>query len=197
MFDQCDDITSGYMGAVCAGIREGQAERSRKARLERGLEALPPPARAAFGTLRQAAERYADAGAGAGETDMQGTAAPGLAIEREGKRRLQFEQLLSAVLDGRLPPASPQDLARADRKLNIAYRSLMRTAPSEHARPDRIGDSTIAREDVREAERRWIAYRDAFLAFRARLASGPGPEAIDAALTRQRLAELERLRRYR
>lgn len=193
VFDQCDDITSGIMGTMCAGIREGQAERSLKARLDRTLAALPAPARDAFRALRQAADRYADAGAA--ETDMQGTAAPSLAIKREGELRMQFEQLLSEVLDKRLPPASPQDLARADRELNTVYRSLM--LPSEHERPDRIGDSTITRKDVREAERRWIAYRDAFVAFRVRLASGPSPDAIGAALTRQRLAELNRLRKYR
>ncbi len=191
VFDQCDHITSGHMGTVCAGIREGQAERIRKARLDRTLTALPARARKALTKLRLTAERYADAGAA--ETDMRGTAAPGLAIAREGKLRAQFDRLLADVLDGGLPAASKQDLARVDRQLNAVYLALMKPAPSERGRPERIGDSTITRADVREAERRWIAYRDAFVAFRARLPAGPAPEAIAAAMTRQRLAELNRL----
>ncbi|MCC2954449.1 DUF1311 domain-containing protein [Massilia sp. IC2-477] len=193
VFDQCDHITSGYMGAVCAGIREGQADRVRKARLERTVAALPGPARDALGKLRQAAERYA----GTAETNMQGTAAPGLAIEREGKLLAQFDELLFDVLGKRLPAASPQDLARADKELNTAYRALMAPTPAERERPDRVGDSTITRADVRQAERAWIAYRDSFVTFRARLPSGPAPEAIQLALTRQRLAELKRIMEYR
>lgn len=193
VFDQCDDVTSGYMGSICAGIREGQAERVRKARLDRRLAALPAPARDAFRKLRQAAGRYA----GAAETDMQGTAAPGLAIEREGELLAQFEQLVSDVLDKRLAAATLQDLARADKELNAVYRTLMTPTQAERERPDRVGDSTITRAEVRQAERAWIAYRDSFVAFRARLPAGPAPEAIQLALTSQRLAELNRIIGYR
>lgn len=193
VFDQCDDITSGYMGSVCAGIRERQAERIRKARLDRHAAALPPSARRALTQLHAAADRYA----AAAETNMQGTAAPGLAIAREGKLQEQFAQTLARVLDKGLPAASPQDLVRIDRELNAAYKTLMSPVPSEAGRPERVGESTITRTEVREAERRWIAYRDAFLAFRAQLPSGARREAIGVELTRQRLAELKAIMRYR
>lgn len=193
VFDQCDDITSGYMGSVCAGIRERQAERVRKARLDRHAAALPPSARRALTQLHAAADRYA----AAAETNMQGTAAPGLAIARKGKLEEQFARTLARVLDNGLPAASPQDLARIDRQLNAAYKTVMSPAPSEAGRPERVGESTITRTDVRQAERRWIAYRDAFIAFRARLPSGASREAIGVELTRQRLAELNAMLRYR
>lgn len=193
VFDQCDDITSGYMGTVCAGIREGQADRIRKARLDRHAATLPPSARRALTQLHAAADRYA----AAAENDMQGTAAPGLAIAREGKLQAQFVETLARVLDNALPSASPQDLARIDKKLNAVYRQLMAPAPSESGQPERIGLSTITRAEVREAERRWIAYRDAFLALRAQLSSGASRDAIAVALTRQRLAELNAILEYR
>ena len=193
VFDQCDDITSGYMGAVCAAIRDAQAERTRKGRFERMARTLTPPAQAALAKLRQAAERYADSA----ETDMQGTGAPGFAIARSGKLRAQFDATLAGMLDKRLPSASPQDLARADKQLNAAYHKLMTPTTAEAGRPERIGSSTIERSEVRQAERHWIAYRDAFVAFRARLPSGASLEAIQLALTRQRLAELNRIMGYR
>lgn len=193
VFDQCDDITSGHMGTVCAGIRERQSERSRKARLDHLVRNLAQPARRAFAQLQAAAGRYA----GAAETDMQGSAAPGRAIARESSLQAQFAETLAKVLDQTLSSASAQDLARIDKKLNTAYRSLMSPAPSEAERPERIGNSTITRTEVREAERRWIAYRDAFLAFRAQLSAGASREAIAVELTRQRLAELNAILRYR
>ena len=103
VFDQCDDITSGRMGAVCAGIRESQDRRVRGARLERMAATLPAPARAAFVRLRDAAGRYA-AAAGA-ETDMRGTAAPAFAIRREEKMREEFMQAALDAAGGRLPAA--------------------------------------------------------------------------------------------
>lgn len=193
VFDQCDDITSGYMGTVCAGIREGQVDRDRKARLERTAQTMPHNARQAFAALRRAADRYA----GAAENDMQGSAAVGRAIAREGKLRTQFADTLSEVLDNKLPAASSQDLVRIDKELNTVYRNLMTPAPSEQQEPERVGSSTITRAEVRRAERSWIAYRDAFLAFRAQLASGPSRESIRVVLTRQRLAELKGIMRYR
>ncbi|QOY95661.1 DUF1311 domain-containing protein [Massilia sp. UMI-21] len=193
VFDQCDDITSGYMLTVCAGLREHQAERGRKARLDRIAQALPQGARPAFAALRRAADRYA----AAAETDMQGTAAPGRAIARKGALQARFAATLDAVLGDSLPKASQQDLARIDGELNTVYRTLMTPTPSERGRPGRIGASSITRTELRQAERRWIAYRDAFLAFRARLPSGAGPDAIRVALTGQRLDALKDIMRYR
>lgn len=193
VFDQCDDVTSGTMGSICAGIRAGQSERKRENRLDRMAADLPASARAAFARLRQAAGRYA----GAAEVDMQGSGAAGFAIAHEARMLAQFDELLPQVMANRLPPASPQDADRADRELNAVYRTLMTPTPSERGRPERLGESTITRQAVREAERRWIAYRDTFLAFRARLPSGASADAINAALTRERLAQLKRLSAYR
>jgi uncharacterized protein YecT (DUF1311 family) len=63
--------------------------------------------------------------------------------------------------------------------------------------PDRIGESTIAHADVRKAERLWLAYRDAFSAFAATLPSGGDASALQALLTAQRTAELQKVARYR
>jgi len=186
VFDQCDDITSGRMGTVCAAIHEGQNGRVRNARLERMAAALPAPARVAFQRLQAAAGRYARA-AGA-ETDMQGTAAPSLVIQREEKMREQFMQAVLDAASGKLPPATPQDAAARDRELNELYRKLMAAPSPQEGWPDRLGDTTIERKDVRAAERAWIAYRDAFTAFAGQLKADAN--AVNTLLTGQRIAAL-------
>jgi uncharacterized protein YecT (DUF1311 family) len=186
VFDQCDDITSGRMGTVCAAIRGAQDGRNRGARLERMEATLPATARAAFQRLQAAAGRYALA-AGA-ETDMQGTAAPSFAIQRAEKMREQFMQAVLDAASGKLPAASPQDAAARDRELNTVYRALMAAPSPQQDWPDRLGATTIERKDVRAAERAWIAYRDAFTAFAAQL--NADANAVQSLLTGQRIAAL-------
>jgi uncharacterized protein YecT (DUF1311 family) len=194
-FDQCDDITSGYMGAICAGRRESQDGRVREARLERAARALPAASREAFAKLRLAAGRYVEAGAG--EEDMQGTAAAEFATRHEARLREEFMQAALDTMAGKLAPASAEAFAERDRELNQLYQSVM-TAPSRQPdSPDRIGDSTITHADVRKAERAWLAYRDAFAAFRASLPSASDPASIKTLLTNQRIAELQKVDRYR
>ncbi len=188
VFDQCDDITSGRMGTVCASIQGAQDGRDRGKRLDRVAATLPAPARAAFQRLQAAAGRYALA-AGA-ETDMQGTAAPSFVIQRAEKMRAQFVQAVLDAAAGKLPPASPQDAAARDRELNAVYSKLMAAPSPQQDWPDRLGNTTIARKDVRAAERAWIAYRDAFTTFAAQLKAGADPNAVKSLLTGQRIAAL-------
>jgi uncharacterized protein YecT (DUF1311 family) len=187
VFDQCDDITSGRMEAVCADIRHSQAGRVRAARLDRVARAMPASALPAFRKLRAAAEAYASAASA--EVDMQGTAAAALAIEHEEKLREQFTRAVLDVLDNKLAAHPPADTARLDGALNAAYQTLMNA-------PGRIGDSTIERSDVRKVERLWLAYRDAFVAFRSHLPAGPAPDDITALLLEQRIAALKKLTLY-
>jgi uncharacterized protein YecT (DUF1311 family) len=194
-FDQCDDITSGYMGAVCADIRERQDERIRDARLDRIARALPAPGRGAFEKLRAAAERYASAGSG--EVDMHGTGAPEFSLEQQARLREQFMQAALDAFNGKLQSSSPSELMQRDRELNELYRAVITAPSAQNDWPDRIGESTISHAAVRDTQRLWLAYRDAFVAFGARLPSGPDPTAIKTLLTSQRIAQLEKIARYR
>jgi uncharacterized protein YecT (DUF1311 family) len=68
---------------------------------------------------------------------------------------------------------------------------------TQEGHPDRIGNSTIERAEVRKAERLWLAYRDAFVAFRASLPAGSDADAIRSLLTAQRVARLRDVESYR
>ena len=194
LFDLCDDITSGAMGAVCADIRESQDKRVREARLAHIARALPPAGRQAFARLRTAAERYADAGAR--EVDGHGTAAADFATRRQAHLREEFMQAALDAYNGKLPAVSPEQFAERDRELNTRYQALMATPSKDPDEPDRIGESTITHKDVRELERLWLAYRDAFAAFGATLGPASDPDAVRAVLTSQRIAVLADVAKY-
>ena len=194
VFDQCDDITSGRMMAVCATIHESLARRVRTARLDRVARALPASAQPAFRKLRAAADAYASAALA--EVDMQGTAAPSLAIEHEDRLREQFMRAVLDVLDNKLAAGSPADTAQLDGALNAVYQKLMSAPSRQQDAPGRIGDSTIDRGEIRKVERLWLAYRDAFVAFRGSLPSGSDPNAITGLLLQQRVADLNKLALY-
>jgi hypothetical protein len=72
----------------------------------------------------------------------------------------------------------------------------MRAPVKQPDAPGRIGDSTVDRGEIRKVERLWLAYRDAFVAFRARLPSGADPDAITALLLRQRVDALKTITLY-
>jgi uncharacterized protein YecT (DUF1311 family) len=167
----------------------------RAARLDRVARTIPASVRPAFKTLRAAAAAYA--GAATAEIDMQGTAAPALAIEHQGKLDEQFMRAVLDVLDGKLAAATPAKAKRLDGELNAVYQDLMNAPSKQKDEPGRIGDSTVERGDVRKVERLWLAYRDAFLALRGTLPSGSDRDAIEALLLRQRIAALKEIARYR
>ena len=64
---------------------------------------------------------------------------------------------------------------------------------SQEDAPNRIGDSTIDRTEVRKVERLWLVYRDAFIAFAATLRSGP--DTVEPLLIGQRIDELNKVAR--
>ena len=190
-FDLCDHITSGRMGGVCAAIKEGRADRIRSARLERFAASLPTPARQPFARLREAAAAFTQRSGD--EVDMTGTGAAGFAFRHAGRRDAQFLETLLKAANGNLPRASAQELARLDRQLNAAYRTLL-SAPSEQENhPERIGPSTVERAHVRGAERAWLAYRDAWEPFLVAARLPTDVISIKAVLTRQRIAQLKRI----
>jgi uncharacterized protein YecT (DUF1311 family) len=190
-FDLCDHITSGRMGGVCAGIAEMRNERVRNARLERFAAALPAAARLPFARLRKAADAFALKSAD--EVDMTGTGAAGFVTQGVARRKNEFLETLLHAAQGKLAPASGEQLAQLDRQLNAAYRALLATPSGQEGHPERIGSSTVTREDVRTTERAWLAYRDAWAAYMAARGASDDLTPVLAQLTRQRIAQLARI----
>jgi uncharacterized protein YecT (DUF1311 family) len=192
-FDLSDHITSGRMGGVCAAIDAGRKDRIRYARLERFASSLPPAAGAPFSRLRQAADAFSREATR--EVDMSGTGAAGFTIRHAGRRDDEFMQTLFKAAGGKLPRSGAVQLARLDRELNAQYGKVLAIPSRDENHPERIGYSTVTRDDVRASERAWLAYRDAWTSFLAAARPSTDLLSVQAELTRQRIAQLKRLAR--
>jgi uncharacterized protein YecT (DUF1311 family) len=190
-FDYCDDITSGYAGARCAIMQADVAGSRREARLERYAQGLAPELRPLFGRLRAAAAAFAKAHQG--EYDMQGTAAAALSLASAEALREEFvNDVLTHDADAQLR-YSQADYERIDGELNRVYLRLMGMPSSQPDSPDRLGETTVTRTQLRAAERRWIAYRDAWTSFLQASKSPLQPQTMAAILAERRIAQLRRI----
>jgi uncharacterized protein YecT (DUF1311 family) len=186
-FDYCDDITSGLAGGFCAARDAVIAKRGRAARTA-GLEArVPASARPALTALRKTAAAFVDARGG--EVDESGTARAQMEIDAEEATRNAFTAHLAQLIDGRWPQASVAQAKAADAALNTAYGKALAFLASKD------NFSTVKPGDVRKAERAWIAYRDAFVAFARAASPGGPPQAVAALLSQERVKALQDLTR--
>ena len=176
-FDICDDVTSGFMMGQCAAHEQRVSGARRDQRYGARLRGWTAPERAAFQKLRAAADDYFKARS-SNEVDRSGTARAAQQVEEEENLERAFSALLDALERGALAPATAADLDELDRKLNLVYRRLMKTATP------RWGTVTI--DGIRETERRWPKYRDAWTAFAKVKFPKADSRAVKARLTRER-----------
>lgn len=183
-FDVCDDITSGMMMGQCAGRVSRGAAVERDARLKTMAARLPAAAIRLYPETRRAFDAFLEAH-GMGEVDLSGTARGAFVAEEQDKVLDQFALDLSRLVDGRWPVATAAEAKTADAQLNASYRKALTWAAGKTY-------TTIKAEDIRTAQRAWLAYRDAF----ARFAAATGKTSADAVLarlTRLRTAQLDAL----
>lgn len=187
--DICDDITSGLMMGFCAGRDAGFAKGGRDERWTALQTGWTQPQRAAWAALRKAADAYFGNASG-DEVDMSGTARGAFATDA-------YESLDSALLadverfeKGARPAEKAADFAAADKALNAAYRST-RAALQAGEGDGGYGEfGTIHADGVRETQRSWLPYRDAWVAFAAARYPDTPADAWRAWLTRVRTKAL-------
>ncbi|MEA3063975.1 MAG: hypothetical protein QOJ27_410 [Sphingomonadales bacterium] len=182
-FDYCDDITSGLAMGYCASHQARIAGAKRDAELARLTRGWRPAEAEAFARLRQAQEAFASAH-GDGEVDMSGTARGAMAVNAEEEARDSFLALLRDLAAGHAPRYDAGGYRAADARLNAAYRKRMQaTVPVD-------SPGAVTREGIRDAQRAWLRYRDAFLAFAAVKYPSVSRDSLAAWLTDQRIAML-------
>jgi hypothetical protein len=185
-FHYCDDITSGLSGGHCAAHRAAVAGARRDAELARISSRWALDARRSFAALREAFDRYAEAHAG-GEVDLSGTLRVALQIGAEERLRDEFLEMIRLLEAGDPPLFSAQQFRMADAVLNAAYREALRANRGD--RPE-----AVRPDGIRNAQRAWLGYRDAFLAFAAIRYRNVERHSLAAWLTRLRNEQLRSLR---
>lgn len=175
-YDQCDDVTSGMMGGVCARIAATRAARIQAAFIGRLRAGLAPNQRSPFEHLVKASEDFARAHA---EREMPagGSGYAGFVIAAEAREIEWLREHLAAFEKGVFKAPSPAQFAAADYELNRVY-------------GERMKGNEIAPAEVRYTQRSWLAYRDAWVAFAALRYPQLPEESLKALLTEWRIKQL-------
>ena len=184
-FDFCDDITSGFMEGFCAARSSELQDQKRSNSLESVTASFNSEQHKLFNLLLRTQEAYAEAHA-RGEIDLSGTARAMFQIDAEDTLKEDFIEALHIFEAGKYPSASQADYAEADEKLNAAFRNAMSSA--EKSKNDY---GAVQPDGIRNAERAWLKYRDAFINFtKARYPDVP-PAAWLTLLTKDRISILD------
>ena len=183
-FDFCDDITSGLAMGYCADHAASVAAPVRDAKLAQLSSGWSASEKQAFAALQRAQKTFVDAH-GSGEVDLSGTARAAMQIEEEERTRDEFVDMLQRLASGRAPSFSHAQFVAADARLNSAYRKAL----AEAGPPEAVGP--VQKEGIRDAQRAWLRYRDAFLAFAAVKFPQVSRDSLAAWLTQKRTKMLE------
>lgn len=192
IFDLCDDVTSGYLGGYCAQyhLEENEAEVQRWKK--KYLEKLSPAARVRLVELEQATREFAERRAAA-EISPMGT---GYATFLLGAKSEVIEQLfrdLKAFDEQGDLTLSVASFSDSDAKLNRIYRVIMSIDDSNGT--SSLDSLRLSKTSIRDSQRAWIRYRDAWLAFMKVQYPEVSGEKWAAALTKRRTEQLRPLAR--
>jgi uncharacterized protein YecT (DUF1311 family) len=176
-FNYCNDITSGLAMGYCAAHEADRAKPIREAKVAQLTGGWSASEKQAFAAVQRAHSAFVDAH-GSGEVDMSGTARAAMEIDAEESARDAFVDLLQRLAAGRVPAVTHARFATADARLNAAYRKAL-----AEAGPD---SGTVTKAAIRDAQRAWLRYRDACLAFAAVKFPSVTRDSLATWLTEQR-----------
>lgn len=183
----CSFVTSGLGMSSCARLDEKQQAQKNEARLaalEKGWDAAT---RKGFSELKQAAGKFFEAEAALSSDESRGGSIQG--SEHVGTRSALHKRFVEEVERANTQPtlsATEEALKQADAELNTLYKAKLAE-----------GDET-ARKYLKDAQRAWIPYRDAWVRFQqARWSAGVDGKKLSTELltrlTRERVAALKEL----
>lgn len=181
--DICDDITSGFMQGICADIQSELAGQVRKQKLEALTAGWSRQAQKALVQFQRHADQFF-ADSSRLEVDQSGTARGAQVIEAEFELQEDWLASLQAFEEGRLPAYSSREYAKLDHELNKRFQALQRRAPSS---------GTVTFEDIREAQRGWLTYREALVMFGRQKYPTVAAHAWRAFATEKRIQALNEL----
>jgi uncharacterized protein YecT (DUF1311 family) len=192
----CEHATSGRGQLFCAQLDSARQTAENEPRIAAIATSLAPPARSKFDALRQAAAKFADAESGLqADGSLGGTGYAAIAVDAQSHVEALFVEHLTTYAKNRAPGVTDGQWKKVDRALNETYARTMKSVSCPLCN-DQSGAGS--RQALREAQRAWIAWRDAWTAFYAARWEGVAPAAtlereIRTALTQERVAELQKL----
>lgn len=158
-FSYCDDIDPGLGTGLCASHNAALARPRREAAQRALIARWTPEQRAAYEPLRRAFEEFV-AASREGDLARGGSSHASLQNRLEQGLRDQFADMLQRLESGRAPRFTAGQLRTEDLNLNQAYQARL----ADERQFDAPG---ISPDSIQNAQRAWLRYRDAFLAFAA------------------------------
>lgn len=160
-FVYCDHAMTTFDMNFCAQYQGEITAQKRQDALGALSIHWPQAEKTAFAALENASEEYVEAH-GAGEVYQGGTIRD---LRTDGVEEHQRDEFLAAVRkfeSGHLPVGTEADYNKADDDLNATYKSVLELAAKQNFAED---DGDIRPEGIQKAERAWLKYRDAWVAF--------------------------------
>jgi uncharacterized protein YecT (DUF1311 family) len=160
-FVYCDYASSTADMNACAEYEDGITAQKRQNELDTLSSRWPQADKDALAALEKASEDYVQAH-GEGEVYQGGTIRY---LRMNGVEERQRDNFLAAVRkfeSGQLPAGTEAEYKKADSDLNATYKSVLDLAARQNFTED-YGD--IRPEGIQKAERAWLKYRDAWVAF--------------------------------
>jgi hypothetical protein len=158
-FSYCDDVDPGLGSGFCASHKAALVRPQREAAQRALIARWTPEQRLAYEPLRRAFEEFVAASA-SGDLARGGSSYASLRNRLEQGLRDQFADMLQRLEAGRAPRFTAGQLRTEDLNLNQAYQARL----ADERQYDAPG---ITPESIQNAQRAWLRYRDAFLAFAA------------------------------
>jgi len=181
-FDICDDMTSGYSAGFCASIQSQLTGVLWKARIDSALKGWPEKDRAAYASLRKAASAFFAQRVYA-EVDVSGTARGAMEIDESESLEEGFLQEILEASSCAAGGASAAGFGEADGRLNAVYSKVMQKKKTYWG--------TVTKRDIRDTQRQWIGYRDAWAVFGAVRCPAVRAEAWKTMITEERILQLK------
>jgi uncharacterized protein YecT (DUF1311 family) len=184
-FNMCEGDPTTPAVATCASWDEVVKDEERQKAIQSYSVTWSASQQTALTALVKAEETYASAH-GRGEINLAGTMRVIFEIDAESGLRDDFFASLKSFEEGHLPQGSANDLAQADTKLNHIYRRVIAEAESR-----KLEYGAVQPEGIRETERAWLKYRDAWVASAKLRYPSVNADAWLTLLTNDRIAILK------
>lgn len=185
-FDQCDDATSTLMINTCAYWRDKISERNSQSFIENISINWTAQQKKAFRNLLDKQVKYADA-TGRNERVCLIDSWCGAAFVHHQANEFEiFSRNLKRIEMGEIPTFSADDFRALDKELNRVYQAIMSNS-------DIGASNSITKAMIRNVQRVWLEYRDAWSEFGTAKYSGTTVETWKAYATNQRIIELQNL----
>ncbi len=157
-FDYCNDITSGLMQGYCAARDAKIEKRKRDAKLAGNMSSWSEVEKQEFEKLRLVWNKYLEVSLN--EVDQSGSGRAAFMIGHTELLENNFASSMDEFNQGKFPVYNRENFAQVDRELNMIYKNIQGRAGDQS-----LSWGTVTKVDIRNAQRVWLKFRDAWVEF--------------------------------